>query len=125
MEKTNYQLSISVNEEIVEIIFTGEVTEDTIDRLHTEVIRGIKGTEAKAVLSDVRALKGHDDAFAAAYFRARSVPPDIRRLPSAVVDLSVDVTYQSFYETTSANVGHLIKWFTDIETARAWLKSML
>jgi|WetSurMetagenome_2_1015567.scaffolds.fasta_scaffold138027_3 hypothetical protein len=126
MEKnTCYQLSTLVSDGIIEIVFTGEVTEDTIDRLHVDVIRVIQGADAKAVLTDVRALKGHNDAFASAYFRARSIPPDIRRLPSAVVDLSVDETYRSFYETTAANVGHLIKWFTDIDAARTWLKSML
>ncbi len=122
-EKTNYQLSTSVSEEILEIVITGEVTRNTIDELHTEVITIIKGKNAKAVLCDISALKGRYDVYGEAFFRVRSIPQDVKELPSAVVDLSKNTAYQSFYETTAANVGQSMKWFTDIEAARAWLKS--
>ena len=124
-EQTNFQVSASANEEIFEIVITGEVTKDTIDQLHTEVLKLLKGKNIKAILVDVRAVKAHNDAFAAAYFRARSLPPDINRLPSAVVDLNADEAYKSFYETTATNVGQSMRWFTDIEAARTWLKSRL
>ena len=124
-EKINYQLSTSANEGIIEIVFTGEVTKNTINRLHTDVITILKGTNAKAVLCDVSALKGPDDDFAGAYFRARSIPLNIRILPAAVVERSENMVYQSFYETTAANTGQSLKWFTDIEAARTWLKSRL
>ncbi len=124
-EKSDYQISTSVNEGILEIVITGEVTKFTLDRLHTDVITIIKGKNAKAVLCDLSSLKGHFDEYATAYFRARTIPKDVRSLPSAVVDSSKNVAFQSFYETTAANVGHLIKWFTDIDAARTWLKSKL
>lgn len=41
-EKRNYRLSTSVSEGIVEIVITGEVTKNTIDRLHAEVIKIIR-----------------------------------------------------------------------------------
>lgn len=124
-EKTNYQLSSSVNEGILEIVGTGEVTKNTIDRLSAEIIKIVKAKNAKAVLCDVRALKGPDD-LAAAYFRVRRIPQGVKGLPYAcVVDSPKNMVYQSFYETTSANVGHLVKFFTDIEASRAWLKSRL
>jgi hypothetical protein len=122
-KKTSYQLSTSVREGILEIVITGEVMKNTVDGLHTEVITMIQGKEVKAVLCDVTALKGRYDELAAAYFRARSLPQAVRKLPSAVVDQSKNLDYQSFYETTAANAGHSMKWFADIETARAWLKS--
>lgn len=121
--KTDYQLSTSVNEGIVEIVVTGEITRNRIDRLHNEVITIVKGKGARAVLCDVHALKGPPDNLAEVYFRARSIPPDVRTLPSAVVLLSEDKAYQSFYETTSANAGHAIKFFTDVNAARTWLSS--
>jgi hypothetical protein len=124
-EKTNYHITTSMNEGIVEIVFTGKITEYTIKMLHNEVIRTIQDKNAKAVLSDVRALKGHNDAFAAAYFRARNIPEDIQKLPAAVVDLPGNEDFKSFYEITSANAGQRVKWFTDIESARTWLKSLL
>ncbi len=124
-EKTNYQLSSSINEGILEIVGKGVVTENTIDRLHDEIIKIVMTKNAKAVLCDVRALKGSDD-IAAAYFRVRRIPPSVKGRPyAAVVDSLENADYQSFYETTSGNVGHLAKFFTDIEAARAWLKSRL
>ena len=60
-----------------------------------------------------------------AYFRARSIPSDVKILPAAVVDRSENWDYKSFYETTATNAGQSMKWFTDIESARAWLKSRL
>ncbi len=121
-ENTNYKLSTSVNEGIVEIVITGELTKDTLDRLHAEVITIVRENNAKAVLCDVRSAKGPNE-IVEAYFRARSIPQDVKILPSAVVDRSANWDYKSFYETTSANAGHSMKWFTDIESARAWLKS--
>ena len=124
-EKTKYQLSTSVSEGIVEIVITGEVTKNTIDRLHAEVITILSAKNAKAVLCDVRVLKAFPEQLASAFFRARSIPADVKILPSAVVDLLANEGYKSFYETTAANVGHSMKFFTDIEAARAWLKSRL
>lgn len=125
-EKTNYQISTSVHEGVLEIVMLGEVTQNTIERLHTEMISIIREKDAKAVLADVSALKGFHDPFAAAYFRARSIPKDILCLPAAVVDIASKITsYQSFYETTAANVGQKLKWFNDIEDARTWLRSLL
>ncbi|HPI94100.1 MAG TPA: STAS/SEC14 domain-containing protein [Deltaproteobacteria bacterium] len=126
MEETaDYNFSFSVHEEILEIVFTGEVTKNTVDRLHVEVMALIQGENPRAVLSDVRALKGHEDAFSAVYYRVRSIPPDVQRLPCAVVSPLTNTAYRTFYETTSANAGMLVKWFTEIEAARAWLKSMI
>ncbi|MBN1998386.1 hypothetical protein JW935_12585 [candidate division KSB1 bacterium] len=123
-DQTNYRLSCSVSEGIVEIVITGELTKDTIDNLHVDVIEIIRGKNAKAVLCDVRNLKGPQE-IVAAYFRARSLPTDVKILPSAIVERPGNWDFKSFYETTSANVGHIMKWFTDIESARAWLKGKL
>jgi hypothetical protein len=124
-EKTNYQISTSVNEGILEIVITGELTKDTFDRTHAEVISIVRAKNPKALLFDIRLLKRPPDQLAGAYFRVRGRPPDVRRLPSAIVDPSANADYRSFYETTAANVGHPIKFFTDIEDARAWLKSRI
>lgn len=123
-ENTGYHLSATVHDGIVEFIFSGEVTKDTLDRLRAEVITILKEKNAKAVQYDVRALKG-PNVMADAYIRARSVPTDTKRLPAAIVTQSKNRSYQSFYETTAANAGLSMRFFTDIETARAWLISKL
>jgi len=76
------------------------------------------------VLCDIRALQGPQE-IAAAYFRVRSIPTDVQILPLAVVDQPGNWEFKSFYETTAANAGQSLKWFTDVESARAWLKSKL
>jgi len=124
-EKTNYQISTAMNEGILEIVITGEVTKYTVGMLHDEIITMITmNNDAKALLTDVRDLKGFTDELSSAYYRARSIPSEIRKLPSAIVDRSVN-SYHSFYETTSANVGQKLKWFTEIEVARTWLKELI
>jgi len=122
--KPDYQVVTSVHEGIVEIAITGELTSSALQSLHAEVIAIIRAQNAKAVLCDVRALKGPQD-ISEAYYRARSIPVDIKRLSAAVVEQPNDVAYQSFHETTAANIGMSLKWFTDIDAARAWLKSKL
>ena len=123
-ENNTYGLSSSMREGILEIVMTGELTNKTINSLHDEVINIIKEKKANAVLCDVRSITGPQE-FAEAYFRARSLPTDVQMLPSAIVEKSVNRDFKAFYETTSANAGHMIKWFTDVNSARAWLKSKI
>lgn len=49
-DNTNYQLSTSVSDGIVEVIVIGEITDKTLDRLRTEVITIIREKNAKALL---------------------------------------------------------------------------
>ena len=123
-EKTHFQLSASVNGGIVEIVITGEISKDDLDALQAEVIAILREKNAKSSLCDVRDLKGPHD-ITGAYYRVRSIPADVKILPSAVVDLSGNRDFQSFYETTAANVGQSIRFFSDIEAARAWLRNRL
>jgi hypothetical protein len=113
-----------VRDEIVEIVLTGKIAKHTLDRLRAEVITILREKNAKAVLADGRAVKRPNE-ITDAYFRARSVPLDVKILPVAIVELLENRDYQSFYETTAANTGQSMKYFTDIEAARAWLKSRL
>ena len=126
-EKSDYQISTSVNEEILEIVISGEITKETADRKHAEVVNLVRAISPKALLLDIRALKrpSDQDRIAEVYFRVRSRPPEIRKTPSAVVALTEDTAYKTFYETTAANVNHSITFFSDIDAARAWLRGML
>lgn len=123
-EKINYQLSSSVNEGIFEVVITGEATTKTIDSMQVEVIKIMKAKNAKALLFDVSAVEG-SDRFGAAYFRLRRLPLKLIRLPSAIVDRPENRRYQKFYETAADNIGHSVKFFSDIEAARAWLKKRI
>jgi len=126
MEKsTAYQLSISLNDEIVEITIGGEIRKREIESLHKDVISIISDHKAKSVICDITSLKGRFDEFAAAYFRVRNIPKNVGILPTAVVDQSKNEAYRAFYETTASNVGQRLKWFYDMESARSWIKAVL
>jgi hypothetical protein len=124
-EKTNYQLSASVNEGMAETVITGEITEDTIDQLHNDVLALLKKRQPKALLIDISTLEGRYDDVSAAFFRTRSLPPDVIRLPAAVVDPKSGADFVSFYETTAANMGQTVKWFADIEATKTWLNCQI
>src|SRR5664280_160969 len=121
-KKAEYQISASVNDELLEIVLTGEVVESAVNNLANEIITIIKGNGIENVLMDVRAIKGRF-RYAESFERFRSYPPDILRVNSAVVDLQENAEFQSFQETISINAGLSFKWFTDIDAARDWLKS--
>jgi hypothetical protein len=122
-KKRAYQLSASVNEGITEVVISGEVTKDTADEVQQEVLAIARSTKARALIVDVRALKGRLGS-GDTYFRVRSyVANDEPSLPTAVVDLPENAKFESFHETTAANAGVTLKAFTDLDAARAWLKS--
>jgi hypothetical protein len=122
-DKPGYRLSASVHEGILEIVIAGEVTKDAMDGLQADAIALIRELGAKAVLCDVRALNGPHN-FGETYFRVKGMPQDVK-IWSAVVELPNDVAYQSFHETAAANAGWSLRWFTDVDAARAWLGSKL
>ena len=119
--KAEYQISSSVNEGILEIIFAGEVTKSIVEKLTIEGVAIIIENGLKNVLVDIRALEvrlGIMDT----YSLVRS-PYEKPRVNWAVVDLPENAEYLKFLETTSLNAGHSIRCFTDIDAAREWLKS--
>jgi hypothetical protein len=121
-KKSDYQISSSVNEGILEIILTGEDAENTFEKMKSEIDNIIITRKVKNVLIDCRALKGHL-SITKTYERVRSYPPEIYKHNFALVDLPENAEYQKFHETTAQNAGQRLKFFTDIDAARDWLKS--
>jgi hypothetical protein len=120
-DNVGYQTSSSVNEGILEIIFTGEVTKDTVEKLANEGLFIIIENGLKNVLVDVRALKGRLGIMDT-YSIVRN-PSEKPSMNCALVDLPAHEEYIKFLETTAINAGHSLRCFTDIDAARAWLNS--
>jgi hypothetical protein len=120
--KPEYQISVSENEGSLELVLTGEATQNNVERIQDEVISMIISSKASGLLVDVRGIKGRL-GYTEAYFRVRNYPSDVPRIAVAIVDLTENADYESFHETTAINAGLTYKWFTDIDEARAWLKS--
>jgi hypothetical protein len=121
-KKTEYQISSSVNNGILEIIITGRITGDFIGQLDNDVFSIIKSVDTRKLLVDIRSLKGRL-GIADAFFHVQDYPSGFPRMHSAIVDLPENADYQSFVENVKSNIGMSTKWFTDIEVARDWVKS--
>jgi hypothetical protein len=122
MEEHNYQIKPFVHDEILELSITGDLTKNDLDKLRTEIITILKKTKVRAFLWDGIIARGPTDIIDA-YFRTRSVPIEVTKqiIATAIVEPLIHKEFQSFYETTAANAGISLKYFSDIETARAWL----
>ena len=120
--ETEYQISSSVNNEILEIVLTGEFRNGTLEKIKNEVVAIEKSVNAKSELINIRKIKGHP-SITEIYSFARSFPPDRPRINTALVDIEENADIKSFLETTTLNTGLSFKFFTNIDAARAWLKS--
>ena len=122
-KKTEHQISSSVNDGILEIVVTGELAENARDNmLLNEVISITKAKSLKNVLVDIRALKGRSGILET-YERVRHYPPHMHDLHFAILDIMENADFQSFHKTTAANADMSLEWFSNINAARAWLKS--
>lgn len=118
------QFSTVFRDEILEITITGQATEIAVRKLEDELFAAIKSIAPRCVLYDVRGVSGRL-GFGDTYFRIRNYPKERPRHFTAIVDLEEHCEFQLFFEDAAHNAGMRVKWFTDMEAARAWLKSSI
>ena len=121
-QRADHQISVTVNQDITEVVMTGEVRENMVDGLVHEVLAIPEVSDAKALLFDVSQIKGRFGVLEA-FNRVRNYPRNAPHVRVAIVDLEENASYEAFHVTTAANAGQTYNWFTDIDAARAWLKS--
>jgi hypothetical protein len=120
--ETEYQISSSVNNGILEIILTGELKESNHEEMTNKIGAITKEKEIKKALMDIRELKGRLSTVTS-YNRVRNNPSHLYKINFAILDIPENASFESFFETTGSNAGMYFKWFTDIDAARTWLKS--
>ena len=120
--KADYQISSLVNDGILEIRLSGEFRRGSLEEIKSEIVHIEKSVDTKRELIDVQRVKGYP-SITEIYTFARSLPSDRHRMKTAIVDAGVNDDLKSFLEDTTFNVGQSFKCFTDIDAARAWLKS--
>jgi hypothetical protein len=120
--KEKYQVSSSVKDGIIEMVVTGELTKNSVEKMLNEIIAIQKSMNLEKRLVDVRKLKGRPTDLEIYYFIIKriSVRPTLK---IAFVDLPVNAKTASFHESSALDAGLSYKWFTGIRAARAWLKS--
>ncbi|MBN1829275.1 MAG: hypothetical protein JW884_09060 [Deltaproteobacteria bacterium] len=121
-QKREFQLTSTEKLGILEIVISGKVTVKTAGTVQQEVFALLSAMKIKRLIVDVRTLKGRL-GLADAYFRVREYPAEAPRVKTAVVDIEENSEFQSFHETAACNVGLLLRWFTDMDDARAWVAS--
>ncbi len=107
---------------ILKITISGRNTRQDADTITSNVIAELLKTRPSAVLFDVRKLKDRLD-IADGFFRVRKLPPQLRKIKAALVDLEENKEYAEFFALTAGNAGYQIRFFTDLGQARTWLKS--
>ena len=118
--KPTYNISTFMNEEILEIVSAGVVTYDCVEIFTQKIQDIVKSKNATMLLSDVSALK-MPRVCSEAYSRIRKYPPFFR-IKTAVVDHPENEDFQMFQEAAAAIAGIEMKYFTDADAARAWLR---
>jgi hypothetical protein len=120
--ETEYQILSSVKKRILEIVLTGEATKHNAEKMLNEVIAIINVKGLENVLMDVRAIEKHF-GYAQVYFRIRHLLHDRPKENIAIVDLAKHAKGLFFLQMVAKKAGMSMKWFTDIDAARTWLKS--
>lgn len=121
-KQAKYQISSSVNEGILEIVFTGEVTNDDYETIKDETISIQKSMNINNELLDVRTLSGRL-GLKQTFSIVRNLHSDTSSINTAFVDITENASYNSIHETPAIKAGLSFKCFTDIKAARDWLKS--
>jgi hypothetical protein len=117
-EKAKYQVLSCLNEDILEIVYTGEVTHSTFENVLNETNVLIKANNAKKVIADFRASDNKTDP-AHWYYYLRNYHHAILETKFAVVDLPENEKLK----TAVMNAGlTALAWFSDIDAAREWIK---
>lgn len=121
-KQAKYQISSSVNEGILEIAFTGEVTNDDYESIKNETISIQKSVNINNELLDMRTLRGRL-GLKQTFSIVRNLHSDISKINTAFVDIAANASYNSIHETPAIKAGLSFKCFTDINAARDWLKN--
>jgi hypothetical protein len=116
-----YNISISVNDDIVDIVIRGEVIKNCVEELVKKFFDIANRINAKYLLVDIRALKGRFH-YVGESLRSQTYPILKPKLRIAVIDIAENAKYELPLEKTADSVGIKLKWFTDIDEARVWLQ---
>jgi hypothetical protein len=115
-EKTEYQISASTNDGILEIVVTGKVTGYNVSQFQQE-INAIRAAQGDRILLDIRPLVERSiDSF----YHVRRPPHATGR--TAVLDLPENEFMKIRCEDVAKYTSMELKWFSDAGTAKAWLK---
>ena len=115
--KVAYQISTSINDEIIEIVLTGTAIGDEFEMMMCEIDAILEANNAKEVLLDIRSFEEHIDS-TIIYNYTRKHNFFIQGVKTAVVDLQEKTSFA----IALRNAGVPVERFPDIASARNWIK---
>lgn len=119
--KDLYQISTSWNEDTLEMRLSGQGTPNNADLIAKKVFEIVEVRRPKKVLIDITNMRGRLGIIDT-YRRVQDYPPIHVIAKTAVVDLPENHDQYAFHETAMVNLGFQIRFFSDIQKARAWLE---
>lgn len=122
MNKKAYEITTFIIDDILEVVVTGDISMPEMhDIMIKEVIAMEKTMNVRKQLIDLRTLEGRL-GITKIYDLVRDYPTGRPRMKTAIIDTVQNDDTSSFHETTAYNAGLRLKFFTDINEARTWLK---
>jgi len=115
--KKAYQILTSIYNEYIELVFSGKIASHDISEIQKE-IQSIRESKGNKLLLDVRLLT--ERSIDTLYHVRR---PENATGKIALVDLPENEYMKSRCEDIAKNTLMELKWFSDIDAAKAWLKS--
>ncbi len=120
METTDlYQLSTSVNDGILEITLTGEISGHKIPKIQKE-IQALRSEKGDIILVDIRPVTESKTYTHADIYHLKI--PDKATGKTAILDIPENGYIKSFIEKIPWGSFLEVKWFDNIDEAKDWLK---
>ena len=115
---TPYQISLFVNDGILELVITGTAIGNDFEKMMDEMDAILEANDAKEVIIDIRPFEEHIDS-TTIYHYARKHDLFIQGIKTAVVDLQEKTSFAIALK----NAGVPVERFADIDLARKWIQS--
>jgi hypothetical protein len=116
-KKADYRISKSMNEGVLEITVTGKVIEHNIPELQEE-FNTHRAAGCYKLLIDIRSID--ESANENTLYQIKRPKRTIGK--TAIVDRPENERHKTFWEKLAGYSPMEMKWFSDIEAARDWLK---
>ena len=124
MNEKTYQIGVSWNEDVLEIVITGQRSIKNAQEMAQDIFKILDEHRPDKVLVDSTKVSGRLE-IAEIYFHVQEYPSPIKRhRPKnvAVLDKPENESLASFYEVAAANVFLPMKFFINKNEALIWLR---
>ena len=118
----DYEITSSVRDSVLEVTLLGELAESNVEKMQRDFSSIIKASCVQNMLVDIRDLDGRF-MVESAYRHIERTLPDQLNVNIAIVDFPDNLDFTSHFEQSAMHSGQSLKCFTDMDAARAWLKS--